>query len=725
MASTSSDGEGIESVADQTGLPSLTSTTRPRARQVRRYGFACTGCKARKVKCSGEQPICQNCRRSGDDCTWPSQTSTESRLRSANARIRNLEASIRQSTQKSSEFPRTEAVSTQQVSEISPAITNDETSPATSHALSSSATSLWFQVGIGEDGSITYNGPTSRFHAGSLKEVSGSDGSDSNSSQLDALRSQYVLMDSIWMPLINAQPFMRGTGVATETGLALLDIYWTWLHPLHNCVYKPAMLMDLALGGPYCSDFLLMCIFGLVARHLPEHTPNFHGVGKGDEFISRAKILLLEEMSAARPSIPTIQGLLILGGRQGAMGNSSEGWLYTGMAFRLMTDIGLHLDMSRLSKLERWTPAETETRKRLYNSAYIWDKTLSLALGRPPSLTKRPYPSHEILDKFDDERPWRPIHALEVLESFSTSPALNSSTFCAFCSIHEITTDMMLLFSNIPDNENFATQVGDLDTRFKCWYDDLQGALKISQPSSMVQSPPPHIVSLNLLYHTLRILLRRPYLMSPEPRQRDHHMSHCLVHLQQIYAIHRLYTRTFPHHLMTYQVSYCIFIAASTEVQELRTASSQSRRDEAATRLAAAVKVLKDEASQTPGIGRTLDTIRSLLSTGQHRTETIAETSSGNNARRVAREEELTATQADRDQVQSSRQGIPGSILPVTPQFSHINGVPGMDDYSPLLFPGNGFGVVDELGPSWTNTGAGFHPEAMPWAALQHWQLPP
>jgi hypothetical protein len=359
---------------------------------------------------------------------------------------------------------------------------------------------MWFQVGLGEDGTVIYNGPTSRFHAGSLEEnnlTEAGQESDPRRAHVEILQSQYALMDSVWLPLIAAKPVMNGTGVETTVGMALLDIYWSWLHPLHCCVYRPILMMDLALGGPYCSDFLLLCIFALAARHLPEQNGSLQNVGKGEHYIARARELLLEEMAATRPAIATIQGLLILGGRQCAVGRSSEGWLYTGMAIRMMKDIGLHLDIAKLSTLERWTPAEIETRKRLYNSAYIWDKTLSLALGRPPSLTRRPYPPHEILDKADDERLWKPVHAFEVsAESFVELPGWTTSTFCAFCQLHEVTTDMMLLFSAVPQPDDFASQIEDLDERICQWYEKIPGPLKMEDLAGLEQSPPPHIVSL-------------------------------------------------------------------------------------------------------------------------------------------------------------------------------------------------------------------------------------
>lgn len=93
--------------------------------------------------------------------------------------------------------------------------------------------------------------------------------------------------------------------------------------------------MDMAFGGRYFSDFLFLSILSLSARHLADHDRNFNGVDKGEQLLSRAKELLFAEMSATKPRIPTIQGLLILGGRQCAMGKNSEGWLYTGMVRRL------------------------------------------------------------------------------------------------------------------------------------------------------------------------------------------------------------------------------------------------------------------------------------------------------------------------------------------------------------------------------------------------------
>jgi hypothetical protein len=182
----------------------------------------------------------------------------------------------------------------------------------------------------------------------------------------------------------------------------------------------------MALGGPYYSELLLKSIYAIAARHANKDDPLFGEIGKGERFMERARSLLLLEMSASKPKIPTIQALLILGGRQCSIGNSSEGWLYTGMvctlnsgirwsrylcihfqAIRMMKDVGIHLNTQKLAELEHLRPEDLECRKRLYLSAYIWDKSISLALGRPPSLIDLPHAIDDICKVMAQNCNWR------------------------------------------------------------------------------------------------------------------------------------------------------------------------------------------------------------------------------------------------------------------------------------------------------------------------------
>jgi hypothetical protein len=65
-----------------------------------------------------------------------------------------------------------------------------------------------------------------------------------------------------------------------------------------------------------------------------------------------------------------------------------EAWLYSGMAFRIAVDLGIHLPPERLRDYVRNLTAEDiEIRKRLFWGCYTWDKAISLYLGRMPAFT--------------------------------------------------------------------------------------------------------------------------------------------------------------------------------------------------------------------------------------------------------------------------------------------------------------------------------------------------
>ena len=211
----------------------------------------------------------------------------------------------------------------------------------------------------------------------------------------------------------------------------------------------------MVMGGPYFSSFLLNVIFAHASRHIPDNDPLYSQIGQGDEFFKKAKLLLLSELEAETPRIPTIQGLLILGGRQCAVGKNSEGWLYTGMvyilhksayhsshvlqAIRMIKDLGLHLNSATHRLTEDLEPDDLEARKRLFLSAYAWDKSISLCLGRPPSLTEMPYSPGSLLDDSGDSEPWTPFYLGEVDVAYPPSPALTTSSFISFCQLSMVT----------------------------------------------------------------------------------------------------------------------------------------------------------------------------------------------------------------------------------------------------------------------------------------------
>lgn len=88
----------------------------------------------------------------------------------------------------------------------------------------------------------------------------------------------------------------------------------------------------------------------------------------------RANALLVSALSDP-PTIPTIQALLILSGRDLALGFTSAGWLKSGMAFRMITEMRLGTDppFSTADSGSRNTQ-DIAIRQRVLWSAYSWDK---------------------------------------------------------------------------------------------------------------------------------------------------------------------------------------------------------------------------------------------------------------------------------------------------------------------------------------------------------------
>lgn len=190
---------------------------------------------------------------------------------------------------------------------------------------------------------------------------------------------------------------------------------------------------------------------------------------------------------------------------------------------------------------------------------------------------------------------------------------------------------------------------------------------------------------------------------------------------------------------MTYQVSYCIYTAATVESEELKRASTQQEREDAATRLAAAFQILQKEASHTPGSGRSLDTIRRLLSTGPPRAANVGphpghdQVSAFGQQSHAHQANPYQLTSLDsRSIANRSEQMVLGdgqrSLTSTSQPASYENGNSNSGNSHPRMAAAinppmyeNSFLPMDVA--AWdedfslvgTDTGAGFHPDAFPW----------
>jgi len=118
----------------------------------------------------------------------------------------------------------------------------------------------------------------------------------------------------------------------------------------------------MATGGPYYSEFLLTVMCG--------HAAKYHDGTCAEFLLTRARRLLGTAIQQPS-SIPTVQALLQLSARDLAQGSISQAWVYSGIAFRMASDLGLQHSSSDIKGLG---PVDIEARRRLFWGCYFWDK---------------------------------------------------------------------------------------------------------------------------------------------------------------------------------------------------------------------------------------------------------------------------------------------------------------------------------------------------------------
>lgn len=119
---------------------------------------------------------------------------------------------------------------------------------------------------------------------------------------------------------------------------------------------------DMATGGRYYSEFLLTVICAHAAKYQDGNAAEF--------LLARARRLLGTAIQQPS-SIPTVQALLQLSARDLAHGSISQAWVYSGIAFRMASDLGLQHSGPDVKGM---SPIGLEIRRRLFWGCYFWDK---------------------------------------------------------------------------------------------------------------------------------------------------------------------------------------------------------------------------------------------------------------------------------------------------------------------------------------------------------------
>ena len=465
-------------------------------------------------------------------------------------------------------------------------------------------------VSIDDQGQIGIFGPSSGLHDGTSPSQNGRGKPSPKNSELIANAALQRQKEH------ELQDHADFDGVPAATALHLLDLHWNRQHHTFLLTYRPAFTRDLINGGPYCSTFLLNAIFACASKYSDRPSLRDDPADprtSGECFFRRCKELL----DIDRPSIPTIIGLLLLGSTFIARGEISKGWIHTGLATRMVYDLGLHLDICKQGvSLE-----DVEIRRRVFWGAFICDKLQSLYMGRPVAIQMRDSNvSLDLMDSIEELECWSPYMDPEMPSTpwpYRPLPIRSVSTFQHFCQLAKLMTRVLNRFyyvgaklshprASLQDlNETLLSFYRDLPSHLACqpWSLDIFEAKRVVTPNVML---------LHTTYHSLVVLLHRPFISDGHLRsmtQPETSWQQCSEAAFSITGIMERWKNIYTLRRAPYLLGYAAYVSCTIHVRN----AALENGGQSWHMLLATLDMLEELVSAIPCIAGVAKIIRNLM----------------------------------------------------------------------------------------------------------------
>ncbi|KAF1972047.1 hypothetical protein BU23DRAFT_469545 [Bimuria novae-zelandiae CBS 107.79] len=411
-------------------------------------------------------------------------------------------------------------------------------------------------------------------------------------------------------------------GIEPEMGLHLLSLHWNRQHHSFLITYRPAFMRDMACNGPYFSKLLLNAIYFSAAKFSPRHELRREADNvrtAGWRFRERVRELLGGALD--RSDITTIQALLIMTNSLFALGDErSAAWLYAGLAFRMIVDLGMHVEAPKLTSHRKFSDEDSEIRRRVFWAAFVVDKIQSLYQGRPVTIKESDtLVPIKFLDSFEEFEPWTPL-AYSALPSvaYPGSPSYTVSTFRYLCKLSVILSDIL---STIYTERSFNNTPGELvakletiKSRLSKWYNALPEHLH-SNVLEPLTTPPPHVLNLHALYHVLVILLHHPFIADGHHYHKSRSVSAnslraCATAANSIVLLVRAYDKAFSVRRAPYLISYATYMAATIYV---RIAAKREPGSDAHKNLGTCLAVFNENQQTNSAVRRANALVQNLM----------------------------------------------------------------------------------------------------------------
>ncbi|KAK3076759.1 hypothetical protein LTS18_012140, partial [Coniosporium uncinatum] len=396
-----------------------------RTRHTSRASLACTRCKKAKRRCdvtevNGVLEPCTSCKQKGERCDVRlSEDKRRSKHKQSTSDLQQRIAALEEMIAKNDTTPELDSLTRESLNveaarlkggqrpvPLEPRFQSQPPPMPTSQIQSSQASPRTQQTTPGSSAARTSTTPVSSALMDEVTARSGQlKGRHSSSMQYFGPTSMYIHSEKDYIPksadkLISqicpdesAKAVLEQLDEPEPIVTHLLALFWTYQASCLNvvnrttfCRHRKFYEEDPGSEKVSCySPCLLYAILALASMISPDKGVRKYSTGAGgtpgETFYRKAKVLL--ELELSRPTATTVQAAVLVGSWFGATGHYSLGWTWSGVAFRMAIEVGLHLDCSRAVANGHLDADAAENRTKAFWCCYVQDKFWSSHTGRP------------------------------------------------------------------------------------------------------------------------------------------------------------------------------------------------------------------------------------------------------------------------------------------------------------------------------------------------------
>ncbi|CAE6481243.1 unnamed protein product [Rhizoctonia solani] len=313
----------------------------------------------------------------------------------------------------------------------------------------------------------------------------------------------------------------------------LLQLYFAYVHPVLPVVHQEVFWQDWkasadpsAPASSRIPTLLLLAIYAVAARYDASRRPPRAGTmwAAGDNYLEAAKVLLNRSYASSKAS--TCQALLLLSYREIGIGAMAQAWLYVGMSVRMAQDLGLHrsIDKWQAAGAKTFSAAEKQTRRCIWFGCVVMDKYVSTYIGRPLAVFERDYDTRwPDQDAEEVDQDWVDIAKEDARGSYEPVPGRVLECFAAGSKLSAVLSRIVEALYSIrlaPGASKSAERV-QLEEELEKWLLNLPAYLRYDITRGVIEGtgkvPPPHVLTLHMMYWCSVLLLHRPSIRFNKP----------------------------------------------------------------------------------------------------------------------------------------------------------------------------------------------------------------